>query len=313
MKTTFPKLTLFFVLCISSSGLSYAGTSVLTEAEYYWELVFDYDNSTNEREIVYKYMLEESTSIKSREFVKKTLNNKKIYTYNNKLSTNLSFKGLKKVLSGSLNNTSTSNIHNEYSEELITSFETDTNITRREQHEQIYTIAGGSTLSLYRLVYFSNGVSVKTNIVATHPKPTTVIQLEYIEDEKVLGLSEFLDILVDIDRLYPDIFGVGNKYEWNRIKESIISNSHRDDVERFNHFVQVLRTTHPNKDNRVEWAAIRATANEIVRDWSSTDKQSLFLKLLRRLYATHPGKHNRVKWAGIRHHSNILLNEINER
>jgi hypothetical protein len=101
--------------------------------------------------------------------------------------------------------------------EITRTFETQTTIEEERSDRQVYKIGPGDTLNLYQLVYAFEGSLVHTGILATEPRDDVEVELGFGVEEKILGLSELLDVLQSIRP------GRDNKQEWAAIRTTIVA------------------------------------------------------------------------------------------
>lgn len=273
-------------------------TSVNLTGRYYWELVFSYDNTNNSGTIVDQFTYQKETKIDTTTFRQSTIKRNEIWDYSNKTNFKISWKVIN--VSTDLNYS----YHLEASKELVEKFTENIVTTTSESRTRTYTIGAGSKLNLYRLVYSTVGMTIKTDIFSTVPLPANQIIIQYTVQESILGFDKLSSTLLNT---FP---GRDNKAEWATIRNSIISSSHKDEIEQFRDLVKTMSGISPGRDNKAEWANIRVTCNEILSDWDSYTKQRLLNKLLFRLSSTRPGSRNCAEWATIRKATTEILNNL---
>lgn len=275
--------------------------TVVANGKYFWELVFNYDNSNNTGEIEHNIKIKKSKRINSKELLTTKLNIKSGFSYKNKSSISLKFEGIDNA-SSSVEYT----YHLDIGRELSRTAETAEEIIEETEVERKYTVGAKGKLSLYRLCYITEGAITKTDIVATLPQEDVIVNLKFTATQQILGLSEILD---QFRNTYP---GSDNIQEWKTIRNSIIQHSDKPSEEAFRYFIETLKGITPSSDNKSEWSAIRTTCSEILADWEGTEKQLLFKKLLTRFEATIPGSDNKSEWSAIRKVSNSILKSIKQ-
>lgn len=276
-------------------------TEIICHGKYYWQLVFDYDNSNNSGSIDEEFVIKENKVVDKKEFLKKKLNIQHNYTFNSQ--TSFSIKYVESVLESNLNSTNTYNVHDAIAKEYETISDTNERHEYETIHKKKYTIGPHSKLQLYMLCYETDGATVKTGIVSTSPNKNYNIIIKFNVTMYILGLNELESRLMNT---FP---GIDNISEWRRIRDVIIQNSTKPDEQRFLELVKVMNQTHPGSSNRVEWNDIRGTCNEILQEWS-TEKQLLFIKLLKRLSTIHPSVDNKKEWGEIRSVVDNILNHL---
>ena len=150
-----------------------------------------------------------------------------------------------------------------------------------------------------------DGVDLKTDTFVSDPGKAAVVKLAFSCHKRILGLEEILD---QYSHTRP---GVVNIQEWEAISDSIIRSTTSPASAQFKDFVTVLGQTKPGL-NQAEWAKIRMTCVDILRDWDNADKQLLFKMLLERFAVTKPGRDNLDEWTAIRNLSLRILSGLKE-
>ncbi len=267
--------------------------------KYYWELVFNYDNSDNGSEIEYKATYHRKKSVNYKDFLSSKLNITSGYKLENQSSTSIKYDGF------NASNTINYSVHQEVASELVSTSESATTIDDESDVIQDYHVAPHSKLALYRLCYIMDGVTVTTDTVSTTTNVPVFVQLHFTVTTHILGLGQTLN---QFAHTFP---GSSNVSEWANIRNEIVGASDTSEEVQFKQFVQVLAVTHPTRDNIAEWNAIAQTSNEVLRDWQSIDKQALLIKLLNRFSVTKPGRDNIAEWTAIRNVVDPILHSIN--
>lgn len=275
--------------------------TVIVKGKYYWELIFNYDNSENPGTIEDKSIIKKKKTINSKIFLSTKFNITTQFKFENESSFSLKFDGV-----GDGSNKIMYSIHIDTSYELVKSSEKSETIEEETEIERTYTVGPHGKLSLYRLCYEMNGVEIKTDIVSTNPEENVFIDLNFSCIKQILGLDIILNLFGNI---FPQS---SNIREWKRIRDDIIKYSNKSQEEKFKKFIEILNTIVPKKDNKGEWSDIRNTCNEILIEWENIDKQLLFKKILTRFSSIYPRKHNKGEWASIRDLSNKILNGLKQ-
>jgi hypothetical protein len=265
---------------------------------YYWELVFSYDNSNNSGSIVEEFSFKEETIIDTTSFRQTTVESNDVWELGGKHNFTMAWE----VISASSN--INYSIHRDVSKQLVEKFTVNEVKTTTETRNRKYTIGPYSKLNLYRLVYKTKGMTIKTDIFSNTAPPDVKVTIRYTTKEDILGFNELSSRL---SNTYP---GRDNKVEWATIRNSIISNSHKENIDQFLNLLKTMRNISPGNHNKVEWANIRLTCNEIIADWDNYTKQTLFNKLLNRLSTTHPGSSNLGEWDSVRKTSSDILTDL---
>ncbi|MEM6744170.1 MAG: hypothetical protein AAF676_10590 [Pseudomonadota bacterium] len=134
-----------------------------------------------------------------------------------------------------------------------------------------------------------------------------------IEVELAFGVEERIVGLNELlDVLLSIRPGRDNKGEWANIRAAIVSARDKSYEEAFRSLVEVMSETKPRRDNKREWADVRETCVEVLDDWEATNKHLLLRKLLTRFMTTHPGRDNKREWAAIRRVSNEILQDLRQ-
>lgn len=267
---------------------------------YFWELVFSYDNSGNAGELHDTTTITKKRIVVAKELLATKFNVTSGFSFKNESNFSLDFNGVR------AGDNAEFTFHKDLAQELVKTSEENRTIDEEVEVKREYVVAGGSSLSLYRLCYESDGASLATDIVATEPRDDIFVEIDFSCRERILGLE---DILALFARTTPRR---SNAEEWKRIRDSIVEYGDRTQHEAFRHFVETLSGIVPREDNRAEWAAIRQTCGEIINSWDATAKQLLFRKLNMRFNDTKPQRDNREEWAAIRDLSQTLLNAISQ-
>ncbi|WP_355290996.1 hypothetical protein [Methylobacterium sp. EM32] len=276
--------------------MSNESLTTIVDGRYFWQLVFDYDNTHNSGEIKHEYKTRQKRVITSRELISHRFSVNTGFSYGNKQSASVVFEGVVDV------GASTEyKFHIETAYELQKTSETSETIETEHEETRTYVIGPHSKVSLYQLCYTTDGVQLATNIFVTNPKPDLNVKLKFSCIKYILG---FDDILLQFSRTFP---GSDNKVEWERIRESIMSHRSASQRDQFRAFVESLSGITPGRDNKVEWELIRKTCEEIKAEFETKDMQVLFNKLLHRFSTTTPGSSNRVEWQAIRELSQRIL------
>jgi hypothetical protein len=273
------------------------------KGRYFWELIFSFANEENEDvNTLIKREIDVVTrrSINATQFVSTTFSIDAGFSYRNESSASLEYKGV----TGS--GTQEFSTHLEVAHEITRTFETQTTIEEERSDRQVYKIGPGDTLNLYQLVYAFEGSLVHTGILATEPRDDVEVELGFGVEEKILGLSELLDVLQSIRP------GRDNKQEWAAIRTTIVAARDKSYEEAFRNLVVALSQTSPRQDNKREWAGVRETCREILAAWDTTNKHMLLRKLLNRFLITKPGRDNKKEWGAIRRVSGEILQELRQ-
>lgn len=267
---------------------------------YYWELLFNLDNSKNKASITLKESYEYIKKINYKNFLKNTNNIKAEYTYENKIAASLEF--LRAKASSEISHS----FHIEMSNELIVGFEKCEEITEKKKVDKEFIIGPRSTLKVYRLVYEAAGQIFKSDIISSEPEPEVIIDLDFLYKTYLPGFDKLVNVLVNTRP------GKDNIKEWEKIRDNIIEYSDvKSNNIRFHELLKVLSITTPSRDNRLEWSSIRETCNQILSSWDTSDDKIPFLKkLTARLATITPGSSNKIEWAKIREVSNIINSNI---
>lgn len=277
-----------------------AVVSVTSEGRYYWELVFDYDNSENTGSIQEKIQIKKHKIVNSKEFLSTKFNVNSGFTYKNSSSFALQFDGAK------VGSNLAYGFHIEIANEMVESSQTGKTIDESTEIDRTFDIGPHGKLSLYRLCYITDGASLKTDIVSTVPEADIIVHLEFSCLHRILGLQQILDTLLSI---HPGSSNIG---EWDHVRNSIIKNSYENQQQQFYQLVRTLGIITPGRDNTVEWSRIRETCSEILIDWVRVDKILLFRKLLERLGDTIPGRDNKGEWSTIRNVCHNILSNMEQ-
>jgi hypothetical protein len=273
----------------------------IIDGRYFWQLVFNYDNTDNTGDITQKYSFKRVKTVNSRELLSNKFHVNTDFTYKSEASASLKFEGLGE---GSANVEYT--IHLDTAYELQKTSETSTTIEEESSETREYTVGPGGKLSLYQLHYTTDGVNVEADIFATTPQPDAIVKLKFRAMSRILGLQ---DILYLFSHTFPER---SNKNEWERISSSIVRNSSQPAETQFRLFVETLSGIVPGSSNTREWAGIRNTCEEILSWWDNTDKQLLFKKLISRFSVTVPESENQREWGKIRQLSDEILAGLKE-
>lgn len=274
--------------------------SITVQGTYYWELIFQYDNSKNSGTIKDKYSLTTEKTVSSKTFISNKLNIDAGFKYNNKNSVSLNLDSYTAASEVGYD------IHVELADELITNFESSEDKVKKKTIEKEYIVGPHSFLTLYALCYQSDGVFKRTTIVSTDPIDTKIVELNFTYKKTILGLEEILDLFC---QTFP---GKANKDEWRAIRNSIVEKKDQTEEECFKCFVDILSKTTPSRDNKKEWEDIGTTCKQILSSWDNTDKQLLLKKLLYRFEATKPGEDNKKEWEAIRTLSGEILKGLKQ-
>lgn len=285
------------LLCLP--GLSLATESqVQLDGRYYWELLFSYDNSQNSGDIVEQFNYSKETTVDTENFRQSTIYRNEVWEQNGQFNVGITWNII------DISPDVSYSYHLQASQELVETFRENVSTITSETRQQTYTIGAGSKLDVYRLVYTTTGMTIKTDVFSTSPLPQSNVTIQYNVDETILGFNELAWTLINT---YP---GRDNKEEWDRVRDALVQNAHRDEIAQFSALVETLRTIYPRGSNQWEWEAIRATSNEIVADWDAYSKQKLLNKLLTRLSSIYPGRDNRSEWEAIRYTTSNILNTL---
>jgi hypothetical protein len=281
--------------------LTMAQLTINATGRYFWELVFSLDNSGNSGSITRSTKIRSERKTSFKELLTNKFNIQTAYTLNSKSSVSLKFDGL-----GDGSGSTDQSLHLEVANDIVRSTETGVETNEVAEFEEVFNIAGGGKLEVYRLCYATDGGIRKSDIIATQPKDDIFVNLRFTAQTRILGLNEILDRFLNT---FP---GSSNVVEWQNIRNGIVSISDRSSEEKFRGFVEILSGVTPGHENTVEWANIRQTCSEILADYDSKDKQDLFKKLLTRFLVTVPGSSNTVEWARIRDVSSNVLNSTSQ-
>lgn len=280
-------------------------TPITVSGQYYWEVIFSYDNRQNKQsEIRRQVELEVIKEINSRNFFSSNLKLSSGFTFKNETSASVKFD---EVTVGSKTEYT---FHIEAALALEKISETTTNIQNRSLVKENFVVKPGDSLVAYQLCYSSDGTFLRTATTKVQsletPKPEGIgLKLAFTANQRLLGYRTFTDTLLQIRPRHDNIA------EWNAIREIIIESKTNDEFEAFYKLVKQLSETNPGRDNKEEWSGIRVTCNQILADRGVDNTQKLFLKLLTRLATVFPGRDNREEWSKIREKSQELLNGIN--
>ena len=284
------------VLSPSPSLKSIVGRTTVT-GTYYWKLVFDYDNTTNTAPFAYTRTIEETKTFQTKTFVSEKFKLTSGYKLDAKSSVSLKF--LSASASGSLDYS----YHSELAKELEQTYESTASSKVTEKHEYTWNIGAGSKSSVYQLMFTSPYASYSTPTYSSFPKPAEYVYIDCELNEEILGLEDMLDNV-----LLTTIPKSDNRGEWTTIRSNIVRYSAHDDHTRLYQLLSTLKTITPRHDNKGEWAAIRATCNEILSDWNTVNRNSLYRQLLARFRDTNPLHDNKGEWAKIRAKATSIYN-----
>lgn len=129
------------------------------------------------------------------------------------------------------------------------SFEKNVTIEVEEEFTQEYIIGPGGKLSLYQLCYSQPATIVKTNIVATIPKPDLIVQLKFACETSLVGLQPIINVLSNTRPRCDNI------EEWNCIRDCIVKHAQEKDENQFQNLIKILSTITPNRDNKSRMGA----------------------------------------------------------
>jgi hypothetical protein len=275
--------------------------TTIVDGRYFWQLVFDYDNTNNNGEFVHTYKTKYKKIVNSRDIINRKFEIKTGFSYGAKQSASIKFEGLADV-GGSVEY----NFHVDTAYELQTTSEKAVTIEAEREDSRTYTIGPRSKVKIYQLWYNTDGVQVATDIFATDPKPDTIVKLRFSCIKHILGFDETAELF---SRIFP---GSDNRDEWMKIRETIVTNLSAPQDEQFKYFVECLGSISPGHDNIEEWSLIRKTCSEIKAEFETKDHQVLFNKLLRRFSTTTPGSSNLDEWQQIRDLSKKILDGMKQ-
>lgn len=296
-------------LCYATHGnlkcrrvmMSNESLTTIVDGRYFWQLVFDYDNTDNSGEIKHEYKARQKRVITSRDLISHRFSINAGFSYANQKSASIVFEGVVDV------GASTEyKFHIETAYELQKTSETSETIETEHEETRTYVIGPHSKVRLYQLCYTTDGVHLATNIFVTNPKPDVHVQLKFSCVKNILGFDE---VLQQFSNTFP---GRDNRVEWERIRESIMSNRSASQRDQFRAFVECLSGITPGRDNKIEWELIRKTCGEIKAEFETKDMQVLFNKLLHRFSNTTPGSSNTLEWQAIRDVSKRILAGIRQ-
>lgn len=279
--------------------------TVASRGKYYWELIFNYVNSDNVQ-IEELIEIREKWTVNKKDFIREKLNVNFGYSYNQQ--TSFSMKYLSTVqLEGS--SSFALNLHEEVAKELVTERERFESYEKEVIHKRKYVIGSNGRLSLYRLCYVSDGTVVKSNIVSTDPNlEEVIVSVNYSVTPRILGLRDIENVLANTR---PNNYNI---FHWNDIRNTIVSSFNQDEETRLKNLVVEMGKVNPKNANKGEWAEIRATCSEILREWNSVDMKQLSLnKLLFRLSLIKPKNTNVWEWSVIRDMANKIRNSLAEK
>lgn len=271
------------------------------QGKYYWELLFNYDNSDNPAgQITETTKIRRKKTVNSRLFLSNKLNINSGFRYKNTSSVSLRFDGV------TGNSNSDFELHLDLANELVKTSEKAEILEEESEIERTFVIGPGGKLSLYRLCYDSDGVSLKTDTVSTEPTDDVFVELKFTCKWRILGLEEVLSLF------RTTVPGSSNTLEWSIIRDHIVQDTDKPSEIRFHNFIKILNTIKPGSDNIAEWNAIRSTCSQLLNDWDATPKQLLLKKLLVRFQGIEPGSDNIAEWARIRALSRDIVKELTE-
>lgn len=264
--------------------------NIIVKGKYYWELLFDIDNSQNESSITMKESYEIVKKVNYKTFLTNTNKINIGYTYDNKQTASLS---LSKISAGSEVNHS---FHIDMANELTAGFEKNEDTTESYKKEKEFNVGPKSKSKLYRLVYESDGQINKTDIISTEPKDNAIVELEFLYKIYLPGFDLLADTLMNIR---PK---VDNIKEWENLRQEIIKYSDvQSNNTRFFHLLETMSVTTPLKQNKEEWSQIRKTCEELLKVWDTNDDKVFFLKKFVKMLSTiTPRSANKEEWKKIR-------------
>ncbi|MGD1699350.1 hypothetical protein [Dapis sp. BLCC M229] len=273
------------------------------QGRYYWELLFDIDNSNNNGIIDRTTEIKTVEKINTKDFYSQTLNVKAVFDFKNESSISLKLEEV-----GQVGKKMEFSIHLEAGMELTKTTENFQEKITEKTEIRKFSVGPKSKLTMYRLCYVASGIIVKSDIVASNPKDIEDIHvnLTYSLATRLLGLPEMVDLLLEIRP------GVDNIEEWKTIREELIRSTGASQDEIFRNLVTTCSKIEPDRDNRSEWENIRTTCSEILSAWDKTETQLLFNKLLTRFSTTHPLEDNRDEWKRIREMSKSILDGMKQ-
>lgn len=265
---------------------------------YFYELVFDYDNSKNKNTtIVEKHTYTISKDINFLNFLMGKFGVKSQYIYNNQYINSIKFISVEEVEATNLT------VHKQIATDLVNQQQKNSNITESSTLDREYKIGPGDQLSVYQLCYEMDGVLVKSDIFSSSLKPDLHVNLKFGGEQRILGLPELLD---QLSTTSPVIHNIG---EWQAIRDKIQTYNEKDSKLAFANVIDAFLATNPHR-NILEWNQIRQTSAEIKADFDKSETQILFLKLLTRLSNIHPLEDNKLEWQAINALSYRLLKDI---
>ncbi|MDX8355803.1 hypothetical protein [Cognatiyoonia sp. IB215182] len=271
-----------------------------TRGRYFWQTVFNLDNSGNNASLKRTIEIERRATLTSKSFLTKAFDTKSIFKFGNKTSASLKFKGV------GAENTTEFNMHLELASRLEEKLERTTETYSGYKETHIYEVGPNSKLALYRLHYESDGVVAETEILSTTKSADVFVDLNFTLEKELLGLEEILLVLRDTKPSQDNVA------EWTTVRNSIVSSSHKPYDEAFGDLLDTLESITPGRANTAEWAEIRNTCSEIKTSRGTTDDQLLLRKLLTRFSVTIPGQDNKAEWAKIKEESDRLLSGISQ-
>jgi hypothetical protein len=273
----------------------------VVQGKYYWELVFNFDNTSNNLPITRNHTVYTRKTVETKEFLRNKFNISAGFKFDNQTSASVKFEGV-----GEGSESVSYQVHLDLAHELERTSETAGGSVREETVATTYTVGGGMKLALYQLCYVSDSVSTRTDTVSTASGSDVLVDLRFSCIKRIPGLQQILDAF---GRIRPR---EDNKEEWLQIRNSVVRYSDRPQDQAFKAFVEVLKGINPGRDNRDEWAEIRTTCGELLQDWDSTEHTLLLKKLLNRFLQTEPREDNREEWATIRGTSDKIVTGLEQ-
>jgi hypothetical protein len=185
--------------------------------------------------------------------------------------------------------------------------------TKSESYK--FEIKPNKKLKLYQFVFYCYGIKWYPALISTSSRVKGELYLEASLTTKILGLSEFNQMLTGIKPLFY------NRKEWEAIRDCIVINKDENDSKQFKELLKVMASTKPSNGNQQEWTRIRRKCNCILANWNIYENrdfiQSLimtgtapFLDFLHFLTSISPDTNNRREWRIIRKKAQYLCDNI---
>jgi len=166
------------------------------QGRYFWELLFSLDNRNNDKSVMTrKVSRERVTEVHSRVFLSEKFSIGAGFKYKNETNASLKFRGV------GIKNTNELSYHIETAMDLEETSETTKNTKETEYFEEIVDVQPGDSIVGYRLCYVTNGILIKTDVVAlmsagAEPPEDILVDLDFSVTERILGFREVADRLL---------------------------------------------------------------------------------------------------------------------